>query len=243
RQSGPVTLGQSHEDSRQHVLVNAHEAVVLQLRMRSAQSHHARHRHRAIGAGGGSTGFRSHPALTRVRRGFFISSVHPHPDRMMRYLLPLLLCAATTSGSLLAQQPGGRWDGVAQALGRGGATAGETYRATFPRSDLQVRVGDVAVTPALALTSWAAFAGSADTADVMGDLVLAEREVPIVTNGLLGAGFDVTGIHHHLLGESPRVVYLHYHGHGPAVQLATRLRQVLARTATPLTEEIGRAHV
>jgi len=155
---------------------------------------------------------------------------------MMRYLLPLLLCAATTSGSLLAQQPGGRWDGVAQALGRGGATAGETYRATFPRSDLQVRVGDVAVTPALALTSWAAFAGSADTADVMGDLVLAEREVPIVINGLLGAGFDVTGIHHHLLGESPRILYLHYHGHGPAVQLATRLRQVLARTATPLAE-------
>ena len=148
----------------------------------------------------------------------------------------VFFCSLLLPAALFAQQPGGRWDAVAQALGRGGATAGETYRATFPRSDLQVRVGDVAVTPALALTSWAAFAGSADTADVMGDLVLAEREVPIVTNGLLGAGFDVTGIHHHLLGESPRVVYLHYHGHGPAVQLATRLRQVLARTATPLTE-------
>src|SRR5256885_7055342 len=151
---------------------------------------------------------------------------------VMRYLLPVLIVCRP----LAAQQQPSPWDPVARALGKSGAIPGETYRATFPRSDLQVRVGDVAVTPALALPSWAAFAGSADTADVMGDLVLAEREVPIVTNGLLGAGFDVTGIHHHLLGESPRVVYLHYHGHGPAVQLATRLRQGLTRTATPLTE-------
>ena len=148
----------------------------------------------------------------------------------------ILLCGALVPAALLAQQAGGRWEPVAHALGTGGNTAGETYRATFPRSDLRVRIGDVAVAPALALTSWAGFAGSADTADVMGDLVLTEREVPVVTRGLLGAGFDVTGIHHHLIGETPRVFYLHYHGRGPAVQLAARLREVLARTATPMGE-------
>lgn len=146
----------------------------------------------------------------------------------------ILLCGALLPVVLLGQQGGGRWDAVARALGTGGNTAGETYRATFPRTDMRVRIGDVAVAPALALTSWAGFAGSADTADVMGDLVLTEREVPVVTHGLLGASFDVTGIHHHLIGETPRVFYLHYHGRGPAVQLATRLREVLARTATPL---------
>jgi len=155
---------------------------------------------------------------------------------MMRCLVLLLFCVTLTSTALLAQQPGARWDSVAQALGRSGGGAGEHYRATFPRSDLRVRVGDVAVAPALALTSWAGFAGSADTADVMGDLVLTEREVPVVTRGLLGAGFDVTGIHHHLIGETPRVFYLHYHGRGPAVQLAARLREALARTATPMGE-------
>ena len=148
----------------------------------------------------------------------------------------ILLCRVLLPVVLLGQQAGGRWEPVAHALGTRGNTAGETYRATFPRSDLRVRVGDVAVAPALALTSWAGFAGSADTADVMGDLVLAEREVPVVTRGLLGAGFNVTGIHHHLIGETPRVLYLHYHGRGPAVQLAARLREVLARTATPMGE-------
>src|SRR3989442_7071205 len=151
----------------------------------------------------------------------------------MRYVLAMLVLYAAP---LPAQQQPSPWGLVARALGKTGAPPGETYRATFPRSDLRVRVGDVAIAPALALTSWAAFAGSADSADVMGDLVLTEREVPIVVSGLLGAGFDVTAIHHHLLGEAPRVLYLHYHGRGTAVPLAARLREVLSRTATPLAE-------
>ena len=151
----------------------------------------------------------------------------------MRFFICMLIVCA---GPLAAQQQPSPWGLVARALGKSGAPPGETYRATFPRTDLHVRVGNVAVSPALALTSWAAFAGSPDTADVMGDLVLTEREVPIMVNGLLGAGFDVTAIHHHMIGETPRVFYLHYHGHGAAVQLAGRLREVLARTATPLTE-------
>src|SRR5207247_2011180 len=115
---------------------------------------------------------------------------------------------------LAAQQPPGAWDSVARALGRSGPAGGETYRATFPRTDLQVSVSGVRIAPALALTSWAAFAGSPDSADVMGDLVLAEGEVADVVAALLDGGLDVTAIHHHLLGESPRVLYVHYHGRG-----------------------------
>src|SRR2546427_442295 len=118
--------------------------------------------------------------------------------------------------------------------GRSGPAGGEAYRATFPRTDLQVSVSGVRIAPALALTSWAAFAGSPDSADVMGDLVLAEGEVADVVAALLDGGLDVTAIHHHLLGESPRVLYVHYHGRGRGVVLATKLRMVLARTATPL---------
>jgi len=94
-------------------------------------------------------------------------------------------------------------------------------------------VSGVRIAPALALTSWAAFAGSPDSADVMGDLVLAESEVADVVAALLDGGLDVTAIHHHLLGESPRVLYVHYHGRGRGVVVATKLRVVLARTATP----------
>src|SRR3989475_89258 len=144
-----------------------------------------------------------------------------------------VVAALAAAPPLTAQQPPGAWDSVARALGRSGPAGGETYRATFPRTDLQVSVSGARIAPALALTSWAAFAGSPDSADVMGDLVLAENEVADVVAALLDGGLDVTAIHHHLLGESPRVLYLHYHGRGRGVVLATKLRVVLARTATP----------
>ena len=156
-------------------------------------------------------------------------SLMPRGSSLLR-----VIAALAAAPPLAAQQPPGAWDSVARALGRSGPAGGETYRATFPRTDLQVSVSGVRIAPALALTSWAAFAGSPDSADVMGDLVLAEGEVADVVAALLDGGLDVTAIHHHLLGESPRVLYVHYHGRGRGVVLATKLRMVLARTATPL---------
>jgi len=147
-----------------------------------------------------------------------------------RLFLSLLLGAP----GLVAQQPTGAWDGVARSLGKPVLTTGGAYRATFPRSDLHVRVGTVAVEPALALTSWAGFAGPPDSCDVMGDLVLGEREVPLVVAALLDRGIAVTAVHHHLLAEIPRVFYVHFHARGDGAALATQLKAVLALTATPL---------
>jgi len=151
---------------------------------------------------------------------------------MTRFLLFLSFVAGAPG--LGAQQSAGAWDAVARALGKPVPTAGETYRATFPRSDLHVRVGSVAVEPALALTSWAGFAGPPDSCDVMGDLVLGEQEVPLVVAALLDRGIEVTAVHHHLLAETPRVFYVHFHGRGDGVALATNLKAALALTATPL---------
>jgi len=145
-----------------------------------------------------------------------------------------MLCALAFVTAPLAGQQAGPWDLVARTFARPTPATGDVYRVTFPRSDLAVKVGDVTLQPALALTSWAAFAGATDAADVMGDLVLTEPELPVVTASLLGAGFEVTAIHHHLLGEAPRIYYLHYHGRGPAADLAGTLRAALTRTGTPL---------
>ena len=152
-------------------------------------------------------------------------------------MTPRLVCFlvfVVGAPGLGAQQATGAWDAVARALGKPVPAAGETYRATFPRSDLHVRVGSVAVEPALALTSWAGFAGPPDSCEVMGDLVLGEGEVPHVVAALLDRGIDVTAVHHHLLAETPRIFYVHFHGRGDGAALATKLKAVLALTATPL---------
>jgi Domain of Unknown Function (DUF1259) len=43
----------------------------------------------------------------------------------------------------------------------------------------------------------------------------------------------VTAVHNHLNEMSPHVMYMHYEGHGDAVQLAKGLRQALSASATP----------
>jgi hypothetical protein len=123
---------------------------------------------------------------------------------------------------------------IDRALGRSGQKTGDVYRVGFPRTDLQVTVAGVAVKPGLALGSWAAFSGSDASASVMGDLVLLESEVNPVMAKLRAAGFEITGVHNHLLNETPRVLYMHYLGHGNAAELTKSLRAALAVSETPL---------
>lgn len=123
---------------------------------------------------------------------------------------------------------------IDQALGRSGQRAGEVYRVGFPRTDLHVTVGGVSVKAGLALGSWAAFSGTDESAMVMGDLVLLDSEVNPVMEKLRSAGFEITAVHNHLLGETPHVMYMHYMGHGGAAQIAASLKAALAVSKTPL---------
>jgi hypothetical protein len=123
---------------------------------------------------------------------------------------------------------------IDEAMGRSGQQTGGVYRLGFPRTDLQVTVGGVEIKPGLALGSWAAFAGNDNAAMVMGDLVLLENELTPVMKKLRAAGFDITAVHNHVLNETPRVIYMHYMGHGKAVELAKALRTALAESKTPL---------
>jgi len=123
---------------------------------------------------------------------------------------------------------------IDQALGRSGQKLGDVYKVGFPRTDLQVSVHGVVIKPGLALGSWAAFSGNDNNARVMGDLVLLQDEVNPVMEKLRASGFEITAVHNHLLDETPRVMYMHYMGHGSVAQLAGSLRAALALSETPL---------
>jgi len=123
---------------------------------------------------------------------------------------------------------------IDEAMGRSGQKAGDVYRLGFPRTDLHVSIAGVDIKPGLALGSWAAFAGNDNDAMVMGDLVLVENELTPVMKKLRAAGFEITAVHNHVLNEAPRVIYMHYLGHGKAVELAKSLHAALAESKTPL---------
>jgi hypothetical protein len=126
------------------------------------------------------------------------------------------------------------WKAVEQELGKSGQLqAGDVFRVGMPRTDLTVTVKGVPVKAGFALGSYAAFKQAGDHAMVMGDLVLLDAEVPAVMSGLFANGLEVTAVHNHLNEMSPHVMYMHYEGHGDAVQLAKGLRQALSASATP----------
>ncbi len=130
--------------------------------------------------------------------------------------------------------PGLDLEGIARAMGKQGEVIGETYKVSFLRSDLRVKAGKVLVKPALALSNWAAFKKSGDSAMTYGDLVLVDDELNPVISKLEERGIEITALHNHLLHENPRVLYIHFMGQGNEVEMAKGLRAALALTKTPM---------
>lgn len=154
---------------------------------------------------------------------------------MKRFWISATLCLAA-SASVAAQPAGNPWEAPDRVFGQTGKDLpGDVHRYGWPRSDLHVTVGGTAVEPGLALGAWAAFkkTGTGAEAFTMGDLVVLESEVEPAIGELLSGKFDILAIHNHLLGETPHVVYIHFHGHGDPAALARTLKAALARTKTP----------
>lgn len=151
---------------------------------------------------------------------------------------PIALALALRIPSVLdAQTPENGWQEVDIVLGtKGKDLPGDVHKFSWPRSDLRVQKANVPIEPALALGSWAAFRANPGGQTVaMGDLVLLESEVAPVIDALEKQGIDILAIHNHLLGEEPRVLYVHFHGMGESSAVAHALRSALEKTKTPLS--------
>jgi len=144
----------------------------------------------------------------------------------------LFLVAATPKKSSARAD----WKDVEAAIGHAGTLLpGDVYKVSFPRGDLSVTLDGVAIKPALALGSWAAFKDiGGGHVMAMGDLVLLESEVTPVMDALQKGGIQQSALHNHLIGESPHVMYMHFDGHGDAAKLAQTLHDALALTKTPM---------
>jgi hypothetical protein len=85
---------------------------------------------------------------------------------------------------------------------------------------------------AMGVNTWAAFAGTEADAVVDGDFAVTEDELQPVLRSLRANGIHVVAIHHHMTGEQPRILFLHYWGRGPAATLAGQVKKALELTKT-----------
>src|SRR5256714_11375234 len=125
----------------------------------------------------------------------------------MRHAYCVLIVLFSTASPGIAQRAtdtASSSTAVEAALGRSATLQpGGIARFAFPRSDLTVTLDGLTLKPALALGGWLAFKHlAANSALVMGDLVLTENEVAPVMRALHAVGVEHTGLHHHPLGQA-----------------------------------------
>jgi hypothetical protein len=72
----------------------------------------------------------------------------------------------------------------------------------------------------MGVNTWAAFYGTADHAFVCGDFAATEEELQDVLKTLRKHKINIVAIHHHMIGETPRYIFLHYIGKGAPTKLA-----------------------
>jgi len=74
------------------------------------------------------------------------------------------------------------------------------------------------------VNTWAAFAGSDENVVVDGDFAVTENQLRTALKSLRKAG--IAGIHSHMTGEEPRIIFFNYWGRGPAQSLAKVFRKL-----------------
>ncbi len=164
----------------------------------------------------------------------------------MRFALVVALFVAFP-GSASAQEMPADYAAVLKTLGRAGDFKDAVLKVNIPRNDVAVVVDGIATPTPVGFGGWLAFTKGTGGHDVMmGDLVLTEQEVNPVMSAVLASGLDVTALHNHFFFESPRIFYMHVHGHGPAADVAAKIAPALAligKTPVPLGTVIatGRA--
>ena len=118
-----------------------------------------------------------------------------------------------------------------QLLGAKGSNNGGVYQYGIPRAE-PVKDGGMVVPPAMGSANAINFQPTGGgKAAITGDFVLIDKEVAPVMKALRDNGIEVTALHNHMLGDQPRLFFMHFWANDDAKKLAAGLKAALAQIA------------
>ncbi len=115
---------------------------------------------------------------------------------------------------------------IEQIAGLKGVEKNGEYKITIPQNDLGVMVDGFKIIPPMGLGSWAAFTPCADSAMVMGDIILTETDLAPVQKEVITQGFAITAIHNHFVRNRPNVMYMHIDRSGDITSLSNGVKAI-----------------
>jgi len=115
-----------------------------------------------------------------------------------------------------------------RTLGAKGTNNGGIYQFGIPRAE-PVEEEDMVVPASMGLANAINFQPlGGGKAAITGDFVLTDKEVAPVMKALRENGIEVTAVHNHMLGEQPRLYFMHFWAQDDALKLAAGLKAALS---------------
>jgi hypothetical protein len=116
---------------------------------------------------------------------------------------------------------------IHRTLGYGGKMNGGVYQVSVPRHEAITMDGEV-IPPSMGVSTAINFQPTGrGWAAITGDFVMLSSEVSKIIPILRSNQIDVTALHSHMLGEEPRLYFMHFWADADAGKLAISLRRAL----------------
>ncbi len=120
--------------------------------------------------------------------------------------------------------------GLAKALGYSGKVNGGVFQVAVARSE-RITEDGMDVPPAMGTATSINFQPTGNgRAAITGDFVMLGTEVNPVIRALRDGGIFVTALHSHMIGENPRLFFMHFWANDNALKLAHTLNAALMHT-------------
>ena len=116
---------------------------------------------------------------------------------------------------------------IERILGIKGKSNNGEFKITIPQNDLNVKVDEFRIIPAMGLGTWVAFTPAKEGVMIMGDIVVTETDLGPVQQEIIRQGLTSTAIHNHFVRNHPNIMFMHMGGTGSAEVMAQKAKAVL----------------